>query len=272
MRERLALVRLDRGALPDDGPVTAEAYSLFKHGDARHAKAFGARLAECFRHSGRWDGRAPLHVTSSGFGAVAPAAFALVHPFAHVLSSPGPVNVFEVRRHGISAGDYARMTPGARRSAIGGGCMTVDVDLSGAHVVALDDICVTGTHEAAMDTCLMAAGARRVDHLYLVDARAYADRPTVESDLNVHAVPDVDRLLEVVRRREFVPNARVCRRVMQLPPLELARFVDGAPATVLAWMMRAVELDRLDRVAPYRAGVMAFRELVSSAAGATVSA
>ena len=265
MRERLALTTLTEPALPADGVVTAQGYSLFKHGDSRFARVYGRALGDLWLvASGA--GEPAVYVTSSGFGAVAPAAHSLVRPFVQRVGRQLPVRSFEVRRRGISAGDYAQMTPGARRVAVSSSCMQVagDLDLRGARVVALDDIRVTGTHEQAMDECLLTAGAATIDHVYVVDAHAFAAEPTVESRLNLAAVPDVDALLEVVDGRSFVPNARVCRRVMQLEAGQLARFVDQAPEAVLAWMLRAVDLDRLERVGPYRAGVIAFRELMAA--------
>ncbi|WP_186525939.1 phosphoribosyltransferase family protein [Leekyejoonella antrihumi] len=269
MRERLALTTLTLPALPADGVVSAHGYSLFKHGDARLARVYGRALGALWLQGVDLREVSSLCVTASGFGAVAPAAYSLVRPFAQWVRAAVPVSTFEVRRRGISAGDYAQMTPGARKVAVSSSCMQVDggLDLRGARVVALDDIRVTGTHEQAMDECLTAAGAAAVDHLYLVDAHAFADEPTVESRLNLAAVPDVDALLRVVERRSFVPNARVCRRVMQLPVTQLERFVAGAPEPVLGWMLRAVELDRLERVGPYRAGVTAFRELTAALDG-----
>lgn len=265
MRDRLALTTLDRPYLPEDGLVTAHAYSLFKHGDGGVARTFGAALGDLYAEQVDLDTDRVL-VTSSGFGAVPPAAHALVSPFAWRLGRHLPVESFEVRRRGISAGDYAQMTPGDRQVAVSSTCMSVDgdIDLEGARVVALDDIRVTGTHETAMDECLVAAGARCVDHVYLVDAHAFAGEPTVESRLNLAAVPDVEALLQVVALPQFEPNARVCRRVMQLPADQLERFVTEAPEAVLAWMMRAVDQDRLDRVGPYRTGVTTFRTLVAT--------
>lgn len=261
MSDRMALVTLDQPALPDGGVVSAAGYSLFKHGDSLYSGRFGKVLADAFERWNRDEIR-EIVVTSSGFGAVPPAAHSLVRPFMRALDLPS--RAVEVRRRGISAGDYARMTPGARRAAVRADCMSVDRDLAGAHVVALDDIRVTGTHEKAMDACLVEAGAARIHHLYLVDAHAYAGEPAVESALNEAAVAGVDDLLDVAARASFLPNARVCRRVMQLPRPQLAHFVAHAPETVLAWIARAIELDRLDRVAPYRAGVTAYRELLGA--------
>ncbi len=262
MSDRMALVTLKIPALPDGGVVSATGYSRFKHGDALYSGRFGKVLADAFEQGPGRGVRREIWVTSSGFGSVPPAAHSLVRPFARALGIPS--RTVEVRRRGISAGDYARMAPGARRAAVSSDCMSVDRDLTGAHVVALDDIRVTGTHEDAMDACLVAAGAARIHHLYLVDAHAYAGAPAVESALNEAAVRDVHDLLAVATGPSFQPNARVCRRVMQLPRAQLAHFVAHAPEAVLAWIARAIELDRLDRVAPYRAGVTAYRELLGA--------
>lgn len=261
---RFALARLRTGdeGLPADGsaPVGAMAYSRFKHGSGSAATHFARSLAQQYADHHQLSLVDRLWVTGSGYADVPPAATALVTPFATELRALAPgldVRALRVHRSGRSPGDYAAMSPADRDAALREDCMYVEggVDLHGELVVAIDDIRVTGTHERAMNACLTAAGARWIDHLYLVDAAAFAAVPQLESALNLVAVARVDELLAVVCADDFVPNARICRRVLTLPGTELETFVEQAPDVVVTWIHHAVHADRLAGVEQFADGV-----------------
>ncbi|MBO1754946.1 phosphoribosyltransferase family protein [Allobranchiibius sp. CTAmp26] len=269
---RYALVRLhprDTALPPDDGgPVGAASYSRFKHGSGALATRFARLLAQQYADHHDLSSTSRVWVTGSGYATVPPAAAALVAPFVAALGELVPglqVRELRVHRSGRTPGDYAAMTPADRDAALRDDCMYVEdgADLRGELVVALDDIRVTGTHERAMNACLTAAGARWIDHLYLVDAAAFATAPQLESMLNAAAVARLDDLLAIMRAADFVPNARVCRRVLRLPPDELVRFVEQVPAQVLRWVCDAIEADHLADVDQFADGVRRLRGLTA---------
>nr|WP_279538963.1 phosphoribosyltransferase family protein [Allobranchiibius sp. GilTou38] len=268
---RYALARLHPRdtALPgEDSPVGAASYSRFKHGSGSVAARFARLLAQQYADHHDLSSTPRVWVTGSGYAAVPPAAAALVAPFVAALAELVPglqVRELRVHRSGRTPGDYAAMSPADRDAALRDDCMYVEdsVDLRGELVVALDDIRVTGTHERAMNACLTAAGARWIDHLYLVDAAAFATAPQLESMLNAAAVEGLDDLLAIVRADDFVPNARVCRRVLRLPPEELVRFVEQAPPEVLRWVGDAIEADHLADVEQFADGVRRLRGLAA---------
>lgn len=265
---RYALARLRVGdvGLPVGGPdstaaVGATAYSRFKHGSGSAAAYFARKLAMQYAEHHQLSGGERLWVTGSGYAQVPPAAAALVGPFVAALSDLAPgvdVRPLRIHRSGRTPGDYAAMSPADRDIALRDDCMFVesDADVRGELVVALDDIRVTGTHERAVNACLSAAGARWIDHLYLVDAAAFAASPQMESVLNLAAVRDVEEVLAIVMADDFVPNARVCRRVLTLPPEQLHTFVGRAPAVVLEWVRWAVQADHLATVEQFADGAL----------------
>ena len=269
---RYALARLHPRdtALPSDegSPVGAASYSRFKHGSGSVATRFARLLARQYSDHHDLSSTPRVWVTGSGYAVVPPAAAALVTPFVVALAQLAPglqVRELRVHRSGRTPGDYAAMSPADRDAALRDDCMYVEdgADLRGELVVALDDIRVTGTHERAMNACLTAAGARWIDHLYLVDAAAFATTPQLESVLNAAAVSRLEDLVEIVRADDFVPNARVCRRVLRLPADELMRFVGQAPAEVVRWVCDAVEADHLADVEQFVDGVRRLRGLTA---------
>ncbi len=269
MSDRITLhvMTADAHRLPVDGPVRAGDYSRFKHGDGLISQAYGRALADHFLDVvGPIEG--PIAVTSSGYAAVPPAARSLVRPFLHRLRERAPglaATSFRMHRLGVSPGDYAAMDPAARSHAVTAQSMHLDprTDLRGVRVVALDDIRVTGTHEAAMDGCLNAAGASWIDHLYLVDAHACAGRPEVESALNAAWVRDVAGLLDVACAPGFEPNARFAKRVALLDRQDQEQFARLAPLYAVLWVDEALTADGLDHVAAYATGVRRFRQALA---------
>ncbi len=260
-RYALARLRAADGGLPaaGHGPVEAQAYSRFKHGSGNVAAHFAQLLARQYAdHHDLHDGQR-VWVTGSGFAAVPPAATALVQPFVAALRELVPgvdARALRVHRSGRSPGDYASMSPADRDAALRDDAMYIGgcVDLHGELIVALDDIRVTGNHERAMNACLTAAGAGWIDHLYLVDAAAFATFPQMEASLNVVAVAGVEQLLAIVSSPDFTPNARMCRRVLTLPADELETFVAGAPALVIDWIGWAVQADHLSMIDQFADG------------------
>ncbi|RNI19026.1 phosphoribosyltransferase family protein [Flexivirga caeni] len=247
--------------LPGAALVDAAGYSRFKHGDAAVARRFAVALAALAAQ--RLPSR-PVLVTSSAFGRVPPAAYSLVLPFVHqlrALRTDLEVGTFGVRREGISNGDYSRMTLAARRGAITAGDLTPDRDVAGRLVLALDDIRVTGNHERAMDRCLLEAGVDEVWHLYVVQAGQFAVSPQIESVLNESAIDGVQALLSIASGQRFVPNARLCRRVLALPDGELRVFVEQAPPALLRWLESAMAQDGLAAVPAYRERVRVWDEV-----------
>lgn len=231
--------------------VDARSYSRFKHGDAAVARRFAIAMAALAAQ--RLPSR-PVLVTTSAFGHVPPAAYSLLVPFVQQLRALRPdleVGTFRIRRDGVSNGDYARMPVADRRDAIGAGDLSPERDLAGASVLALDDICVTGNHELAVDRCLAAAGVAEMLHLYVVDATRFAGTPQIESILNEAAIEGPSDLLDIAAGRRFVPNARLCRRVLSLDAEQLSFFVHQADPSLLGWLDAAIGHDRLATVPAY---------------------
>lgn len=251
-KKRICLTKLaSEHGLPEAALVDARSYSRFKHGDAAAGRRFAVALAALAAR--RLDER-PVLVTTSAFAQVPPAAYSLLIPFVQHLKLLRPdleVGTFRITRRGVSNGDYSRMTPEDRRASIGASDLTPERDITGAVVLALDDIRVTGNHERAMDRCLIDAGVAEVRHLYVVDAAGFASCPQIESIVNEAAIGGAAELLDIAAGRRFVPNARLCRRVLSLPADELRLFVERARPELLGWLSAAVEHDGLARVPAY---------------------
>lgn len=264
--DRLAAGRICLTQLTGDGlGEEAASYSRFKHGDGSVAGRYGAQLADAYLARADLGPDAKLHVTSSAYLGTRPAAWALVEPFVARLRAARPnvqVEVVRLERATVSQGDYAAMTPAQRSAAIGGGDLRAPAGLTGAHVVALDDIRVTGTHERAVDECLRRADVAWIDHLYVVDAHDAAGSPEIEARLNEIAVPGLSQIVTLSARPEFVPNARVARRILG-DPVVAAECAQLAPA-LARWVLAAGLADGLADVPAYAPGLWALQAAVDA--------
>ncbi|QFU99520.1 hypothetical protein KDY119_03051 [Luteimicrobium xylanilyticum] len=262
---RHALARLDGSA--DDGfalvptsfarragtaPGTAGDYSRFKHGDGAVAARYGEALALAYLASGRAHG--PLLVTSSGYDVAPPAAAALLPAFAATLAAHGhDARCVVVRRHTPSDGDYATWGAAQRRARLRPAHLEAPGDVRGAHVVALDDVRVTGAHEHAVHAALRTAGARHVDHLYVVQVPR-SRTASVEAELNAASVRDAEDVLVLAAEPEYVPNARVARLLLALAPPVLDDVLCRAPRGLVTWLGDVALRDRFATLPRYVAG------------------
>lgn len=263
-----ALARTPNGTLTTvsrhGGPVDPAQYAAFKHGDGAAATLYGADLAAVVID--QVGTSTPLHVTSSGFGFVPPAAHALIGPFTRTARLLGAdVTAFRVLRATVSNGDYAAMSLDQRQAAMSGHALSVhDHNLEGAHVIALDDVRVTGVHEHAMQDCLTRAGAQTVHHAYIIDAWQVRQDPSVESALNASAVNGDRALAALTHASVFTPNARFSKRVLTMGQDRLRAFLGMTPEWVGEWVLSAAELDHLDQYEAYREGVQNLREVLGA--------
>lgn len=267
VRERrvfLAQLRVEGselGLIPSAGPspVTLDGYSRFKHGDGRCSAVFGRALAAVLIE--QLDPDRPVLVTSSGYDRVPPAAHSLVQPVLTALREAGAAaQTLHIHRAGITDGDYATMPLEARQQALSAARLSLrpEQDLTGAQVVALDDVLVTGVHEAAAQQCLERSGARDIIHAYLVDARSSREDPHAEAALNTAGAADVGTLVQIAVSPSFIPNARFCKRILLLPDPIQAQVLEQLPGWVLRWMEQAVAADGYALVPAYAEGARRF--------------
>ncbi|GHT80391.1 hypothetical protein AGMMS49543_00530 [Betaproteobacteria bacterium] len=241
--------------------LTIDEYSRFKYGDSRLARVYGEALAHHLlprllatidRDCGE------IHVTSSAYRNAPPASAALLAPFLHtarILLADQHITHFKTLRAQPTNGDYATLGTTARKTVMQQTAFGLPegVDLRDRHIVALDDIRVTGAHEAALDKLFAAHHARRVTHLYILDV-AHSEDPTLEARLNDAAIADIDTLIAMTRCEQFTPNARFGKRIMTETPEAIHKFIRNVSAEVVECLITNAADDGLDRMQRYQSG------------------
>jgi hypothetical protein len=247
------------GSGPDRPPLDLTEFSRFKHGASAPAWRFGRQLvrrldAECpdLVHADR------LVVTASCYKVVPLASVALASVVAHRLNRRradaglAPVTWTQFYRDQLIEGDYSTMSLAQRQEFIAGDVIRVDATaLSGAAVLVIDDMRVTGFHEGRLASVLETAGVPAATFAYLVAIDGRGD-PTVEQRMNRAAVDGVDALLALARSGGFILNSRVCKLILGVPTAEVARLVDGLPAWLLAELVAGLECNGYAVMARYR--------------------
>lgn len=258
-----SVYRLTQG---NDGRVHAtngrdfspEGYSLFKHGDERWARRFGHEVADFLMdaEADLFDRIRPNEVLLASFPyKYVPTAAALMvdHTLArlnHVLSdgskpSVGHLHVFKYPSQASGEHYFAHMEEEARRRILDNVALSVDENrLRGAHLIAVDDIRVTGaTEDRFLELLYRIEGLRSLTVVYLCDvdqAIAKAD-PAIEGRLNQYKVKNLDDVAAIVATDEFRWNIRVAKFVLEEQDVEdFGAFVRGLQNGPLLALYRAV--------------------------------
>ena len=262
----LGVIRPEAGALaitpcaPELSLSIAE-YSRFKYGDSRLACAYGEALANhllprllAVGEGGCGD----IHVTSSAYCNAPPASATLLAPFlraARTLVADQHITHFKTMRAQPTEGDYATLCTAARQTVMRQAVFSLpeSLDLRDRHIIALDDIRVTGAHESELDKLFAVHHARRVTHLYILDV-AQSEDPRLEAHLNDAAMTDIDALIAMARSQDFIPNARFSKRILTETPKAIQKFARSVPAEVVEHLIADAADDGLDRMQHYRSG------------------
>lgn len=251
--------------------LSFEDYSRFKYGDGAVSRMYGAAIARhlvplCIEYEGDRD----LHVTSSAYKIARPASASLVEPFvgmaqavAYAHGSRGRIVPFKINRANLTDGDYAAMSAEQRSKVMSQNGLNLPkgVVIEDQHVVALDDIRVTGSHEVTLDALLRKKGADVVTHAYILDVPNGKSDPTLEARINKSSVQDIDDLIEVASVKHFAANARFGKRILTERPDDIRKFVATISPRITSRIINDAIGDGLDEMDRYKKG---FHILVDS--------
>ncbi len=214
------------------------AYSRFKHGDGLLAQRYGQRLAAelLFTLPELGGGGEPIVVTSAPYKYLPTASHLLaleVHQVVNAaLASHGrqAAEIGTLHMARLDGTNYATLDARLRGEVLAKAELYVNEgEFAGRHVVLVDDARITGLAEAAATELVMAAGARSVTSLHVVQIAENCAPfcPDVEDRINHAFVRDLRSLLKVFRSERFVLNIRTVKYVLGWPEHdELDAFFD----------------------------------------------
>ncbi|MGC5167429.1 phosphoribosyltransferase family protein [Luteimicrobium sp. DT211] len=245
----VAVTRLDgtRDDLRDVAtgrPFDLRTYSRMKHGDLDAAGALGRSLGRelLARVPALATDPAPV-VLPVAYLAVPPACLLLARAVLAVVNDAraarglGPGRVVRVAKGSVTRTDYAGASAEARRAELASIGFRLDEDLTGARVVLVDDVRVTGLAEQTLLDVLARDGAgppaEVVTAYVAVCEPGLAADPTVESVLNHAAARSVADLADAVRAGRFALTIRFLKRLLAAPDAERETFLGACDASLL---------------------------------------
>ena len=245
--------------------LTFEDYSHFKYGDGSIGRRYGSAMARHLipLYLETNDEPQDIYVTSSAYKVAPPASSSLVEPFVGmaqaIIESQGKnhrVIPFKINRAHLTDGDYASMTAEQRDEVMcrNGLSLPPGVTIDGRHVIAIDDIRVTGSHETSLDNLLRYSGASDVTHAYILDVVDGGSNPTIEAVINRSAITTIEDLIAVASLKHFTPNARFGKRILTESPESIERFCESLSARISSRLVHDAIGDGLDEMPRYADG------------------
>lgn len=240
------------GELEDQEKISLSEYSRFKYGDDNAALKYAQQISALLECSYLED----AVITTSGYGFAPPAAYRVAKHLSYLLQLP----LIHIHRSNISDGDYASMDMETRNKNLNHTNLTVQGEVRGKTVLAVDDVKVTGVHEKAVEKALSDAGAVRVMHAYIIDAYDARKNPRIESSLNSAVLQDYQKLADLFASKHFVPNARVVKLLLTATPDDRKLLMGSLNVLQQEWVVEAVIRDKLWATPAYREGARQLRQ------------
>jgi hypothetical protein len=200
-------------------------YSRFKHGDGVLAERYGRELAALLLAASpeivkRGE---PIVIASAPYKYLPTASHELALQLCRVLNATlgeagNPLaEIGALRMSRVDHHNYATHDVAYRRKLLRQAGLSADAAVfAERHVLLVDDARITGLAEETATELVMAANARTVTALYVVQIAEQlgASCPAVEHRINRAFVRDLSSLLQLYRSDRFILNIRVLKYVL----------------------------------------------------------
>ncbi|PUZ26691.1 PRTase ComF-like [Chitinophaga costaii] len=219
-------------------PFEPAQYSRFKFGDGRQASVFGRELGQAFvnTHAACLLQHEEVVLVPSPYDAIPTASYAMAQAFLQ------EVNCFlyqrerktllqsKIHRYKTYTVDYGNLNAEERLQLISSDAYHLDrFFLEGRLVLFLDDICITGSHEAVIRRQVEKAGING-HFMFLYYAMLQNERiaPDFENYLNYYDMAGVEQIAMLWQQPGYAMNTRVIKYILKSEPLALHTFLPQA--------------------------------------------
>lgn len=233
----------------DGEPFDTSAYSRFKYGHTEQADRYGESLAKLLLEhpiSGLYVNSAPLVVTASAYKRLATAAQLVANSVAKRLGwAHFMVHAGRIHRARLTEGDYGTMAHEERQYWMANNGLSVDTELfAGRHVVVVDDVRITGSHEESIWQLFADMPIESLTNLYVVtlDPKLAKRDPKIEDRMNHAEIRTLRDLYGLIWSGSYCPTARTVKFVLSQPADTLKIFlreIDGGD-------LRAIHMGLID--------------------------
>lgn|GEM_PF-1006815 len=225
-------------------------YSLFKYGHHETASRYADQLVKLLLASpvaSYFEDDQPVIVSSSAYKRLHTAAASLADSIAAKLRGQGhAAQNGRIHRSKLTEGDYSTMSEQQRHYWMANNGLSVDTAVfHGRHVIIVDDIRITGSHEQSVWNLFADMPIKSLTNLYVVELDpAVAKRdPKIETRMNQTAVRSLSDLLSLIWEEEsFNISARTIKFILGQKQDVLQKFLEKVPCAEL----RSIHLGLLD--------------------------
>lgn len=249
-------------------PIT---YSRFKFGCLKASEEMGRDLAEAFAKYDRIynivDYDRQVVVAASAYGTVPVASVQLKDCFVRTLDKDlawmgsHPIEEIKVSRSGSHPQDYGKLTLEERRELISSDVFTISDNLTGKLVLFLDDIRVTGTHEAILQHAIDRCG-QEFDYMFLYYAEVNPGVDCrIEDTLNMYHINSLDSLANMIDRGDIVINVRMTKFILRSDPTSVEVFLRSRTSDFIEEFKRAALSERYYKVPGYRRNIQTLNKI-----------
>ncbi len=200
----------------DITPDEAKRYSRMKYCDPAAVRTIGLRMTQSLLHDEVFlqavANREKIIITASAYGAIATAGAHLTDFIEAELVRAG-INVdrIKVERKGqFAKQDFGKLTAEERAAAMKARKLVIEGDnadkVKGATVIAVDDLCATGSHERSMQKLLADSGASKMIACYYIKftEQLMVNEPDTEEYLNRASAKTVADLIPWIKELQLL--------------------------------------------------------------------
>lgn len=208
-------------------------YSKFKFGDKDVARSFGYALARGFIQSELVPIDRQIVVVSSPYCFIPTATFALKDYFIQRLNDylvdigQQVVQETKIYRTITYKEDYGGLSADERMSLIQNDGFHIDKSfLAGKHILFLDDVKITGSHERVIQRMVDEYGIDcEYTYMYFAELINKDIHPSIENDLNYAFVKSLLDLDKIIKNENFLLNTRTVKYILKSPKQEFRTFI-----------------------------------------------
>lgn len=239
-------------------PFDIEEYSRLKFGSGRVAKKFGKALADAFFHEFYQVITTQKCVVIPAPSTTVPVAATLLanHFFNRLnsrLAQLGhlPVEMTHVHRDMTYNNNYADLQADERRRLLAGDSQYFNRDfVKGKHLIFIDDVRITGSHEEKLESVLKSLGMTN-SRTYVSFCRYSGSNPSIEGKLNHCYVKDARDLVRMSHENGHVMTTRAIRLLLEYDPTNFDQLLEQAPDAFLESAYYAAIVKGYNRIPDY---------------------
>lgn len=255
-------------------PFDVEEYSRLKFGSDRVARKFGRQLADAFFHEHYQTLTTQKCVIIPAPSTTVPVAATLLanHFLNRInarLANLGhlPCELTHVHRDMTYNNNYADLQAEERRKLLAGDSQYFNRDfVKGKHIIFIDDVRITGSHEEKLESVLKALKLTN-SRTYVSFCRYTGTNPAIEGKLNHCYIRDAKDLVRMSHEHGHIMTTRAIRLLLEYDADRIEELLQQATDVFLESAYHAAIVKGYNRVPEYKrsfAALSAYAKRISS--------